>query len=67
MRFGDEEREGRRMKAKRSRRELGAQKGEKNEMEREDGREDDLNANAEWNSARGGEVRAGGKEKIIAW
>jgi hypothetical protein len=55
------------MKAKRSRRELGAQKGENNEMEREDGRKDDVKANAEWNSERGGEVRAGGKEKIIAW
>jgi hypothetical protein len=36
-------------------------------MEREDGREDDVNANAEWNSEHGGEVMAGGKEKIIAW
>jgi hypothetical protein len=32
------------MKAKRSRRELAAQKGGNNEMEREDGREDDVNA-----------------------
>jgi hypothetical protein len=54
------------MKAKRSRRELGAQKGENNEMEREDGREDDVNANAGWNSEHRGEMRAGGKEKIIA-
>jgi hypothetical protein len=53
------------MKAKRSRRELGAQKGENNELEREDGREVDVNANAGWE--HGGEVRAGGTEKIIAW
>jgi hypothetical protein len=37
-------------------------------MEREDGREEEANAraNAKWNGEHGDEVKAGGKEKIIA-